>query len=69
MADGLAHIKWSTKASEDRIVNISQSHVRPIHRKLRADVAGFGAVIAIRLVKRLCLVEILSWMSFNEGKL
>lgn len=41
MANGLAHIKWSIKASEDRIVNISQPHVRPIHRKLRADVAGF----------------------------
>ncbi|MBZ4644140.1 MAG: transposase family protein [Deferribacteraceae bacterium] len=52
---------------EDRIVSISQSHVRPIvHGKAGAAVK-FGAKVAISLVNGYALIDELSWDSFNEG--
>ncbi len=52
---------------EDRIVSISQPHVRPIVRgKARANVE-FGAKLAISVVDGNVRIERLSWDSFNEG--
>jgi len=52
---------------EDRIVNISQPHVRPIVRgKMKAEVE-FGAKLAISLVNGFAFMEELSWDNFNEG--
>ncbi|GIM48024.1 hypothetical protein DNHGIG_35730 [Collibacillus ludicampi] len=52
---------------EDRIVSISQPHVRPIMRgKLKANVE-FGAKVAISLVDGYALMEKLQWDNFNEG--
>ncbi len=56
-----------THQIKDRIVSISQPHVRPIVRgKATADVE-FGAKIAISLVNGYAYVETLSWDAFNEG--
>ena len=53
---------------EDRIVSISQPHVRPIVRgKAKANVE-FGAKVAISIVDGYTHVETLSWDAFNEGK-
>ena len=53
---------------DDRIVSISQPHVRPIVRgKAKADVE-FGAKVAISLVDGYAYLEKLSWDAFNEGK-
>ncbi len=56
-----------THQIEDRIVSISQPHVRPIVRgKATADVE-FGAKVAISIVDGYAFVETLSWDAFNEG--
>lgn len=56
-----------THRVEDRIVSISQPHVRPIVRgKASADVE-FGAKIAVSRVNDCFRIETLSWNNFNEG--
>ncbi len=56
-----------THKTNDRIVSISQPHVRPIVRgKVTADVE-FGAKVAISIVNGYAYVERLSWDAFNEG--
>ena len=56
-----------THRVEDRIVSISQPHVRPIVRgKTSADVE-FGAKIAVSRVNNCFRIETLSWNNFNEG--
>jgi len=56
-----------THQINDRIVSISQPHVRPIVRgKAKADVE-FGAKVAISMVDGYAFVETLSWDAFNEG--
>lgn len=52
---------------EDRIVSLSQPHVRPIVRgKVNAPVE-FGAKLAISLVEGYARMEKLSWDNFNES--
>ena len=54
---------------EDRIVSISQPHIRPIVRgKARAQ-TEFGAKIVASLVDGFAFVEKLDWNNFNEGTL
>lgn len=56
-----------THSVEDRIVSISQPHVRPIVRgKARTNVE-FGAKLAISIVEGFAYLEKLSWDNFNEG--
>lgn len=56
-----------THQIDDRIVSISQPHVRPIVRgKATADVE-FGAKVAISIVDGYAFMETLSWDAFNEG--
>ncbi|WP_390620977.1 IS5 family transposase [Brevibacillus massiliensis] len=56
-----------THSVEDRIVSLSQPHVRPIVRgKVNASVE-FGAKIAISLVDGYVRMEKLSWDNFNES--
>ena len=51
----------------DRVVSISQPHVRPIVRgKVRANVE-FGAKVAISVVDGYARLERLNWDSFHEG--
>ncbi|MCL6600259.1 MAG: IS5 family transposase [Alicyclobacillus macrosporangiidus] len=56
-----------TRRIDDRIVSISQPHVRPMVRgKARSNVE-FGAKVAISLVDGYARIEQLQWDSFNEG--
>lgn len=56
-----------THSVPNRIVSISQPHVRPIVRgKARANVE-FGAKLAISVVDGFTYLEKLSWDNFNEG--
>jgi hypothetical protein len=52
---------------EDRLVSISQPHVRPIVRGKASATVEFGAKIAVSKVKGICRIETLSWDNFNEG--
>ncbi|KIO66201.1 hypothetical protein B4166_2606 [Caldibacillus thermoamylovorans] len=56
-----------THRIDDRIVSMSQPHVRPIVRgKAKANVE-FGSKVAISVVNGYAMVEHLSWDNFNEG--
>lgn len=56
-----------THKINDRIVSISQPHVRPIVRgKATAD-TEFGTKVAISIVDGYAYMERLSWDAFNEG--
>jgi hypothetical protein len=52
---------------DNRIVSISQSHVRPIVRGKAGVAVEFGAKVAISLVDGYAHIEKLSWEAFNEG--
>jgi hypothetical protein len=56
-----------TNSIEDRIVSLSQPHVRPIVRGKAKANTEFGAKIAISLVDSYAFVERLDWNNFNEG--
>ncbi|WAH37510.1 IS5 family transposase [Alicyclobacillus dauci] len=54
---------------EDRIVSISQPHVRPIVRgKAKANVE-FGAKVAVSMVDGYARIDHAQWDTFNEGQL
>ena len=56
-----------THRTDDRIVSISQPHVRPIVRgKARAQ-TEFGAKVAISMVDGYAFIDHLSWDPFNES--
>jgi hypothetical protein len=56
-----------THSTPDRIVSLSQPHVRPIVRgKAKANVE-FGAKLAISVVNGYAFREVLSWDNYNEG--
>jgi hypothetical protein len=57
-----------THKINDRIVSISQPHVRPIVRGKATAETEFGAKVAISIVDGYAHVETLSWDAFNEGK-
>jgi hypothetical protein len=52
---------------QDRIVSLSQPHVRPIVRGKAATPVEFGAKIEMSLVCGYARIERLSWDAFNEG--
>ncbi|TEB09379.1 hypothetical protein Pmgp_03200 [Pelotomaculum propionicicum] len=53
--------------TDDRIVSISQPHVRPIVRgKARAQ-TEFGAKVAVSMVDGYAFIDHLSWDPFNES--
>ena len=51
---------------DDRIVSISQPHVRPIKRGKAGSDTEFGAKISVSLVDGYGFVDRLSWDNFNE---
>jgi len=53
---------------DDRIVSISQPHVRPIVRGKAGKQVEFGSKISVSLVGKLAFVDHLSWDAFNESK-
>ncbi len=56
------------KRVDDRIVSISQPHVRPIVRGKAGKAVEFGAKISLSLIDEFSFVDRLSWDSFNESK-
>jgi len=52
---------------DDRIVSISQPHVRPIVRGKAGRPTEFGAKLSISVVGGFSFVDRLSWDSYNEG--
>jgi transposase, IS5 family len=52
---------------DDRIVSISQPHVRPIKRGKAAADTEFGAKVRISLVDGVSFVDNISWDNFNES--
>ena len=51
----------------DRIVSISQPHVRPIVRGKAGAPTEFGAKISVSLVNGYSFIDKLDWNNFNEG--
>ncbi len=56
------------KRIEDRIVSISQPHVRPIVRGKAGKLVEFGAKVSVSLVDGYSFIERMSWDNFNESK-
>jgi hypothetical protein len=52
---------------KDRIVSISQPHVRPIKRGKASAPTEFGAKISVSLVEGYSFLDHLSWDNFNES--
>jgi len=51
----------------DRIVSVSQPHVRPIKRGKAGAATEFGAKISASLVDGFAFVDRISWDAYNEG--
>jgi hypothetical protein len=56
-----------SKRIDDRIVSISQPHVRPIKRGKAGSDTEFGAKLSVSLVNGYSFVDRISWDNFNEG--
>jgi hypothetical protein len=56
-----------TRRVDDRIVNITQPHVRPIKRGKAGRDTEFGAKLNVSVVDGFSFVDRLSWDNFNEG--
>ena len=63
--------KWLYENSEtriaDRIVSISQPHVRPIKRGKAGAATEFGAKISVSLIDGFSFVDRISWDAYNES--
>lgn len=61
---------FKTKASsiDDRIVSISQPHVRPIVRGKTNAPVEFGAKLSVSVVNGYAFLDALSWDAYHEGK-
>jgi IS5 family transposase len=56
-----------TQRVDDRIVNITQPHVRPIKRGKAGRDTEFGAKLSLSVVDGFSFVDRLSWDSYNES--
>ncbi|MGH9808954.1 MAG: IS5 family transposase, partial [Terriglobia bacterium] len=52
---------------DDRIVSLSQPHVRPIKRGKAGRETEFGAKLSLSVVRGFSFVDRLSWDNYNEG--
>jgi transposase, IS5 family len=59
--------KEKTHSVDDRIVSVSQPHVRPIVRGKVKTPTEFGAKVSISLVDGYALIEKLGWNNYHEG--
>lgn len=55
------------KSISDRIVSISQPHVRPVVRGKAAAKTEFGMKLSISVVNGISMPERMSWNAYNEG--
>ena len=71
VSDLLCQQRWMHDQREnrvnDRIVSISQPHVRPIKRGKAHASTEFGAKISASLVDGYCFLDRLSWDNYNEA--
>jgi IS5 family transposase len=71
ISEVLRQQKWMyeqrSRRIDDRIVSISQPHVRPIKRGKAGADTEFGAKVSISLVDGVSFVDRISWDNFNEG--
>ncbi len=56
-----------TQRIDDRIVSISQPHVRPIKRGKAGRDTEFGAKLSLSVVDGFSFVDRLSWDNYNES--
>lgn len=61
-------LKNGKRSVENRIVSISQPHVRPIVRGKAGAKTEFGAKISVSVVDGLVYLAKLSWDAYNEGQ-
>jgi len=61
------HIEDPKAKIDDRIVNLRQSHVRPIVRGKAGAAVEFGQKVTFSVVDRYTFIEKQSWDNFNEG--
>lgn len=66
-AQQLEMYETRTHRVDDRIVSISQPHVRPIVRGKASAKVEFGAKLSVSCVEGYTFVDHLSWDSFNES--
>ena len=59
--------KTEKKSISNRIVSISQPHVRPIVRGKAAAKTEFGMKLSISVVDGISMPERMSWNAYNEG--
>ena len=59
--------KSKTRRCDDRIISISQPHVRPIVRGKAGKPVEFGSKISVSMMGKLAFVDRLSWDAFNES--
>jgi len=64
--DGMYRSK--NRRCDDRIVSISQPHVRPIVRGKASKSTEFGAKLSVSLIDGIALVDHISWDAFNENQ-
>ena len=57
-----------SRRCDDRIVSISQPHVRPIIRGKASKTTEFGAKLSVSMVEGIALVDRISWSAFNENQ-
>jgi IS5 family transposase len=60
------HSSYSRSVPQ-RIVSVSQPHIRPIVRGKSGTPVEFGAKITVSLIEGYCFIDHLSWENFNEG--
>lgn len=60
--------KTKSRRCDDRIVNISQPHVRPIIRGKASKSVEFGSKLSVSLVEGVALVDRIGWDAFNENQ-
>jgi transposase, IS5 family len=53
---------------DDRIVSVTQPHIRPIVRGKAGKSTEFGAKISLSVSGGFCFIDHLSWSNFNESK-
>ena len=63
----LEMIENNSQRVDDRIVSLSQPHVRPIKRGKAGRETEFGAKLSISVVNGFSFVDRLSWDNYNEG--
>ncbi len=61
-------LKNGKRSVENRIVSISQPHVRPIVRGKAGAKTEFGAKISVSVVEGIVYLDKLSWDAYNEGQ-